>query len=221
MGSDKLSPEQKRAKARREREWTFGQDSSAQLDGESSGLLEQAQDLQAEQGGLLAAMAAEGSTARYDAAMAEKVQVKQDQAARLEDRLEQLVDLQVAQLQNTMAHRPGRLSLPSTRERWQQQAQQQQASLQRLQGRLQMVREIKDGISSAGSQVQDLARRRLLHEEPALVKERDAELKAQRATQALSRSARDTTEQRRVEVESAQAKAEKAQPRRLQHVIDR
>lgn len=220
MSTAKLDPDQKRAKERRERGWSFGQDSSAQLDGESSGLLEQAQDLQAEQNALSVTLALEPASARYDAAIADKIHIKQEQASRLEDRLEQLVDLQAAQLQNTLAHRPGRLSLASTRDRWQQQAQQQQASLQRLQGRLQIVREIKDGLGATGSQLHDLARRKLQHADPQLVLDRDQELKSRRMVESEARSSRDITH-RRLEHDGERVRAERAQPRRLQHMIDR
>jgi non-homologous end joining protein Ku len=86
-------------------------------------LLELAQELQAEQTALLEATPLES---QYSASFAALVEEKHDQAERIEDKLENLIDLQVSRLQQTQARQPGLFALPGARAKWQQQVQQQQ-----------------------------------------------------------------------------------------------
>jgi len=145
-------------------------------------LLEEAQEAENAQTALL-----ENVDAQYSGALVSQVEAKHDQAERIEDKLENLIDTQNSRLQQTLTQQPGFMALPSTKQRWQQQVQQQQNSLQRLQGRLETVREIKDGMGIHGPRIEELATRKLKALDPGLVGEWEDMQEAQRKHQALLR----------------------------------
>ncbi len=157
-----------------------GLDAVAQADA----LLERAQEAQAEQTALLEASPLES---QYSAAFAAQVEAKHDQAERIEDRLENLIELQASRLQQTQASQPGLFSRPGARAKWQSQIQQQQSAMQRLHGRLEAVREIKDGMSVHGSRIEELAHRKVRAQEPGLAKDWEEMREAERLHQALLR----------------------------------
>ena len=158
----------------------IGRDAETQTDT----LLELAQEMQAEQTALLEATPLES---QYSASFAALVEEKHDQAERIEDKLENLIDLQVSRLQQTQARQPGLFALPGARAKWQQQVQQQQNTVQRLHGRLETVREIKEGMGVHGPRIDELAIRKLRAQEPELASEWDDMQEAQRLHQALQR----------------------------------
>ena len=168
-----------------------GLDAVAQADA----LLERAQEAQAEQTALLEASPLES---QYSAAFAAQVEAKHDQAERIEDRLENLIDRQQARLQQTQANQPGLLSRPGAKRAWQNQQMQQQARLQSLHVRLEAVREIKEGMGLHSPKVEELATRKMRAEKPELAADWDAMREAARRHQAL---------QRREEQERKQAQA--------------
>lgn len=157
-----------------------GLDAEVQADA----LLERAQEAQAEQTALLEATPLES---QYSAAFAAQVEAKHDQAERVEDRLENLIELQASRLQQAQSSQPGILALPGARAKWQQKMQQQQSTMQRLQGRLETVREIKEGMGIHGPRIEELATRKLRAQEPELAKDWDDMREAQRQHQALLR----------------------------------
>ena len=165
------------------------QDANSQADS----LLKQAQALQAEQASLPDASLI--ATA-YSAALTVQVEAKHDQAARLEDKLENLIEQQSSTLQQCRSQQPGLIALPGTRSRWQQQLTQQQSTLQRLQDRLETVREIKEGMGPHGPRMEELATRKLRRQEPALASEWDELQQAQRLNQAHQRKLNQEKEQR-------------------------
>jgi len=124
---------------------------------------------------------------QYSAAFAAQVEAKHDQAERVEDRLENLIELQASRLQQAQSSQPGILALPGARAKWQQKMQQQQSTMQRLQGRLETVREIKEGMGIHGPRIEELATRKLRAQEPELAKDWDDLREAQRQRQALLR----------------------------------
>jgi hypothetical protein len=140
------------------------------VEAQADSLLERARTEQSGQANLLDAPAVES---QYSAALAAQVESKHDQAERIEDRLENLIERQASRLQQSRSQQPGLIALPGTRSRWQQQLQQQQSTMQRLQGRLEMVREIKEGMGLHGSRIDDLATHKLRHLEPGLAREWD------------------------------------------------
>lgn len=124
---------------------------------------------------------------QYNAAFAAQIEAKHDQAERIEDKIEDLIEQQESRMQQTQANQPGMLSLPSTRAKWQQQMQQQQATLQRLHGRLEAVREIKEGMGLHSPRIEELAARKLRAQEPELANEWADMREAQRRHEALQR----------------------------------
>lgn len=158
----------------------------ARLDAEAQAdaLLERAQEVQAEQTALFEATPLES---QYSAAFAAQVEAKHDQAERIEDRLENLIEMQSSRLQLAQSSQPGIFALPGTRAKWQQQLQQRQSAMQRLQGRLEAVREIKEGMGVHGSRIEELATRKLRAQEPELAGGWDDMREAQRQHQSLLR----------------------------------
>ena len=147
-------------------------------------LLELAQEAQAEQTALLEATPLES---QYSASFAAFVEEKHDQVERIEDKLENMIELLVSRLQQTQARQPGLFALPGARAKWQQQVQQQQNTMQRLHGRLETVREIKEGMGVHNPRIDELAIRKLRTQEPKLASEWDDMREAQRLHQALQR----------------------------------
>lgn len=132
---------------------------------ESDGLVEQAREASA-------AQLAVGETVpleiEYTAAFETMVEAKRDQAERIEVKLELLKEQQVARLQQIRARRPGFLASSRVRGDWQRQVQQQQLSVQRLEGRLEAVREIREGMGSHALRIEELAARKLQAQQPDL-----------------------------------------------------
>lgn len=163
-------------------------DAEAQADS----LIERSRELQAEQAGMAELNTVEAS---YRAALAGQVEAKHDQAERIEDRLEKLIEQQASKLQQCRSEQPGLIALPGARARWQQQLEHQQSTMQRLQGRLEVVREIKDGMSVHWPRIEELAIRRLRHHDPGLASEWDELQEAQRLNQAHRRRQQKEKEQ--------------------------
>lgn len=156
-----------------------GADAEVQADA----LQDRALEAQAEQAALLEASPLES---QYSAAFAAQVEAKHDQAERIEDRLEDLIERQESRMEQAQVKQPGMLALPSTRAKWQQQMQ-QQATLQRLHGRLETVREIKEGMGIHSPRIEELAARKLRAQEPELASEWADMREAQRRHEALQR----------------------------------
>ncbi|CAE6823388.1 hypothetical protein R69658_05953 [Paraburkholderia aspalathi] len=154
----------------------------AQMQGDS--LLERAEEVRAEQQATLEASPLESE---YSAALAAQVEAKHDQAERIEDRLENMIEQQETRLQQIEAKQPGILSLPGQRARWQSQVQQQQTLLQRLHTRLENVREIKEGMGVHAPRIEELATRKLRAEQPELAEGWDEMREAARRHQELMR----------------------------------
>jgi hypothetical protein len=164
-----------------------------ETEAQADSLVERARELQAEQASLPESGQVE---ATYSAALAVQVEAKHDQAARIEDKLENLIEQQASKLQQCRSQQPGLIALPGTRTRWQQQLQQQQSTMQRLQGRLENVREIKDGMGVHGPRIEEVATRKLRHQDPGLASEWGELLEAQRLNQAHHRRRQKEKEQR-------------------------
>ncbi|MBZ2206554.1 IncP plasmid survival protein KfrC family protein [Massilia soli] len=165
------------------------QDAEAQADG----LMERSRELQVEQAALAEFNTVEES---YGTALAVQIEAKHDQAERIEDRLEKLIEQQASKLQQCRSEQPALIALPGARARWQQKLEQQQSTMQRLQGRLEGVREIKDGMSIHGPRIEELAIRRLRHQDPGLASQWAELQEAQRLNQAHQRRMQKEKEQR-------------------------
>lgn len=134
-----------------------------------------------------------------------------DQAGRIEDKLENLIELQASKLQQAQIQQPGMFALPGRRAKWQQQVAQQQKTMQRLQGRLETVREIKEGMGIHGTRIEELASRKLRAQEPGLASEWDELWEARRRHQALQRMQEQDKKQ-------ALERGQRAQPGRGMHL---
>ena len=124
---------------------------------------------------------------QYNAALAAQVDAKHDQAERIEDRLENLIEMQASLLEQIQAQQPGFWALPGARQIWQQQMQQQQNTMQKLRGRLEVVREIKEGMGVHSPRIEELAAHKLRLQEPGLTSKWVDMQEAQRRHQALLR----------------------------------
>lgn len=151
---------------------------------EADELQHSAEDAEAEQQALLETSTIESD---YLAALNTFVEAKHEQVARIEGRLEGIIEQQEAKLHRIESSRPGLLSMPGKRAGWQGQLDQQQALLQKLHGRLEVVREVKEGMGLHGPRVDELAARKLRHHERELTKEWDDFRAAQRGHQELLR----------------------------------
>lgn len=147
-------------------------------------LLQRAQTAQTEQSAIIEASSLES---RYNAALAIQIEAKYDQVKRIGDRLEKLIEMQASRLQQIPeVNPPGLMSLPGTRLKWQNKVR-QQSTMQRLHGRLETVREIKERMSIHGPRIEELAARKLRAKDPVLAKEWEEMRQAQRLHQALLR----------------------------------
>ena len=140
------------------------------VSGEDEPTVAPAQALGREQQALIEGASVEQA---YQEALAGAVQAKHTQVERIEDKLESLIDQQQARLQRTQAQAPGLLSLPSTKRAWQGQQALQQARLNALHSRLEVVREIKDGMGVTGPRIDELATRKMRAENPELASDWD------------------------------------------------
>lgn len=124
---------------------------------------------------------------RYSAEFDAEVQAKYGQADRLENSLESLIGQQTAKMQSVQDQKPGLLSLPGSRSKWDRQMQQQQRIINLLHNRLETVREIRDAMAPHGPKLEELAARKLRFKEPSLASEWMDMRVAQRQHQELQR----------------------------------
>jgi hypothetical protein len=115
------------------------------------------------------------------------LQTKHDQVESIEDKLENLIVQQQALLQQSEAKKPGLLSMPNTKHQWAARQSRQQARLQVLHNRLDIVRELKEGMGVHSPKLEELAERKLRKHDPTLAQEWDSSLEAHRKHQALQR----------------------------------
>jgi len=148
-------------------------------------LLKRAQEAETQQAGLLDTPSMES---RYNDALAEYVEAKYEQVERLEDRLENLIEQEIANLDECQVHRPAGLFLrPSARATWEHALARKQATVQQLQNRLQHVRDIKEEMGLHSPKIEETALRKLRLKEPDLVGQWDDMRTAQRNHAVLER----------------------------------
>lgn len=110
----------------------------------------------------------------YESALAHYIEAKHDQIEHIEDRLDHLIDVEQARLQQIVGNRPGLLSTPASRRQWQALQGRQQARLSVLTQRLASVREIRDGTHLHSPRIEELATRKLRAAHPELASRWDA-----------------------------------------------
>lgn len=145
----------------------------------------------------------------YNGALAEVIEEKQEQAGEIESRLENMVEQQSARLQQVQSQPPGMLALPNTKAKWYAQVAQVQASMQRLQNRLESVREIKEGIGIHGPKIEAVAAQKLAYREPELTDD-FAELQEARRLHEANLREREKTQRKTIDVAGPVAEAARA-----------
>lgn len=141
-------------------------------------LTAQAQTLAFEQTALLESSPLQ---TRYNQALGEYVEQKNEQAEALEQRLGAMVERQQLQLQQSLSARPGWLATPSARTAWHHQTERCQARLLELQSRLERVQELRHGMGLYSPRIEELAVRRLRAEQPELADQWSLHRQAERA----------------------------------------
>ena len=162
----------------------IGKQVGIDLEVQADTLLDEAREADSEQSSLIDTSPLDY---QYNAALAAQVDAKHDQTERIEDRLENLIEMQASRLQQVQAQQPGFWALPGTRQMWQQQMQQQQNTMQKLRGRLEVVREIKEGMGVHSPRIEELAAHKLRFQEPGLTSQWVDMQEAHRRHQALLR----------------------------------
>jgi len=154
---------------------------------EPEAFLESAREVEQEQ---QATIEAAPVSQLYESTLETYIEEKQEQAEGLADRLEDVIERQRGRLQQIQAAKPGLFALPSSRSTWQGQCAQQQSRLQMLEARLELVREIKEGMGLHSPRIEELATRKLRQERPDLASAWDAHKEAERRERAQERAAK-------------------------------
>ena len=163
---------------------------AAQSGNVGEGLQKTAEGLEREQHALLEAAPLEQT---YQESLAVYVQAKHDQAERIENRLEGIIDQQQTKLQQMQTRAPDRFWVPGTKRALQTQ---QHARLQMLHNRLETVREIKEGMGLHSPKIEELATRKMRADNPKLASDWDAMRETARRHQAMARNQEQERKQR-------------------------
>lgn len=153
-----------------------------------------AEGLAREQQALIEAAPVEQS---YQEALSLYVQAKHEQVEHIEERLESLIGRQQASLAQSRSNPPGLLSRPSTKRAWQTLQAKQRARIQTLHGRLDAVKEIKEGMGLHSPRIEELATRKLRAERPELASDWDAMRESLRRHQMMVRKQEQEQKQAR------------------------
>lgn len=148
------------------------------------GLLKEAETIHSEQQALLESSSLE---VQYGAMLASYIDQKHGQVERIEDRLEVLIEQQSTRIQQATNHQPGLFALPGKKAKFQSLLHQEQSSLQRLHGRLETVREIKESMGLHSPRIEEMATRKMRIENPELTQDWDEMREAQRRHEAMLR----------------------------------
>jgi hypothetical protein len=123
----------------------------------------------------------------YQETLAIYVQGKEEQVGRIEDRLEDLVEMQEARLQQIQVKQPGFLARPGARKAWQNNVSAQKARLVTLQKRLDTVRGIREEMGLHSPRIEEMATRKLRAENPQLAADWSAMRESARRQQLLEK----------------------------------
>jgi hypothetical protein len=123
----------------------------------------------------------------YQETLAIYVQGKEEQVGRIEDRLEDLVEMQEARLQQMQVKHPGCLARPGARKAWQNNVSAQKARLVTLQKRLDAVRGIREEMGLHSPRIEEMATRKLRAENPQLAADWSAMRESARRQQLLEK----------------------------------
>lgn len=138
----------------------------------------------------------------WQESLASYVQLKHDQVARLEDRLEKLLSNKQRDLKRSSEHKPGFFSLSKTKRAWQASQVQQRARIQSLVNRLGVVREIRTGMGVFAPRIEEMATRKMRAAHPEMASDWDAMREAFRIKQTQMR----IQEKKRSEIRNGKAR---------------
>lgn len=133
--------------------------------------------------------------ATYENELQTHIEAKQQQVERIESRLETLIEQQEARLLQTQQNKPGLLAMPSTRNAWRERQEEQRARLQGLHARLERVQSLREGMSTHGPKLEELATRKLRTQNPELAAEWDESQAQARREQLEQRQAKKKGQQ--------------------------
>lgn len=133
--------------------------------------------------------------ATYENELQTHIEAKQQQVERIESRLEALIEQQEARLLQTQQSKPGMLAMPSTRNAWRERQEEQRARLQGLHARLERVQSLREGMSTHGPKLEELATRKLRTQNPELAAEWDESQAQARREQLEQRQAKKKGQQ--------------------------
>lgn len=143
----------------------------------------------------------------WQESLAAYVQLKHDQVARLEDRLEKLLASTQKDLKRSAERKPGVFAFPRTRRAWQNNQTRLKSRVQSLVNRLGVVREIRSGMGVFAPRIEELATRKMRAAHPEMASDWDAMREAFRANQVkrriVSREARQRFSAGQVNVQRA------------------
>lgn len=156
----------------------------ASREAEAQRLVESAVSEKREQQAMVEASPLEST---WQESLASYVQLKHDQVARLEDRLEKLLANRQRDLKQNSDRKPGVFALPKTRRTWQDAQFQKKARIQSLVNRLGVVREIRSGMGMFAPRIEELATRKMRAAHPEMASDWDAMREAFRTSQIKGR----------------------------------
>ena len=134
---------------------------------------------------------------RWSEALDTAIEAKEQQADRLVDRLETMLEVQETRVSQALGRQPGVIALPGQRARAQRQIADAQLSLTTITARLERVREIRDEPNPNNPRsVPGLAREALERTQPALASEWEATRIARTVRELEERKARREAELR-------------------------
>ena len=166
-------------------------DSTASIEAQADALIVQAEEAQIQQTSLLESPPLES---QYSSLLATYVEAKHEQAERIEERLEHLIEKETASLQQDLSDRSkGFFLRPGKRAAMQERIARRQASIERLSSRLEIVREIKEGMGLYSSKIEELAIRKLRSRAPDLAAEWDEQRNALRHRLTMQRKQEQST----------------------------
>lgn len=155
-------------------------------------LLKEAQLLEQEQKNLIDSSLVEQM---YESTLSVYVQAKTEQVEKIENDLERMIDKQQVQLQNLQINKPGMLSMPGKKKAWEDAISKQKNRLHTLHNRLDIVKEIKDGMGIQTTKINELATKSMRFDNKELANDWDMLQQANRLHAALQKKQQQEKQQ--------------------------
>lgn len=182
--------------------------SSQGVEGEGAALQFEAEQAQSQQEVLIEQASTE---LPYAGALADQIEAKHEQVGRIEQRIEASIERTEADMQRLMAARPGLLSMPGARAKWQRELDGCQARMHSLHERMERVHEIQHGMGLHAPRIEEMAARKVRSQQPELAAEWDEHRAALRGHQALMRKMQQERRRRERQEQERQQRASRKQ----------